>query len=51
MSVLAGVANTVACRITLRLAATFHVEHILAKQHEGDDDLNNLCWSCHRCNL
>jgi hypothetical protein len=32
-------------------AASFHVEHIYAKQHEGDDDLENLCWSCHRCNL
>lgn len=31
--------------------ATFHVEHIIAKQHGGDDDLFNLAWSCDRCNL
>ena len=30
---------------------TFHVEHIIAKQHGGDDDLFNLAWSCDRCNL
>jgi HNH endonuclease len=29
----------------------FHVEHVIAKQHEGSDDLENLCWSCSRCNL
>jgi hypothetical protein len=29
----------------------FHVEHIIAKQHCGDDTLDNLCWSCSRCNL
>lgn len=28
----------------------FHVEHIVAKQHRGSDDLANLAWSCHRCN-
>jgi hypothetical protein len=32
-------------------AATFHVEHILAKQHGGPDAPHNRCWSCHRCNL
>jgi hypothetical protein len=32
-------------------AATFHVEHILAKQHGGSDTPDNRCWSCHRCNL
>ena len=31
--------------------ATFHVEHIIARQHGGDDDLSNLAWSCDRCNL
>jgi hypothetical protein len=30
---------------------TFHVEHVIAKQHGGSDDLDNLCLSCHWCNL
>ena len=29
----------------------FHVEHVVAKQHQGSDELNNLCLSCHWCNL
>lgn len=29
----------------------FHIEHAIAKQHGGDDELANLCWSCSRCNL
>ena len=29
----------------------FHVEHIIPKQHGGDDDEDNLCLSCARCNL
>ena len=28
----------------------FHIEHIIAKQHGGDDDPANLAWSCSRCN-
>jgi hypothetical protein len=32
-------------------AASFHVEHIIAKQHGGADAPHNRCWSCHRCNL
>jgi hypothetical protein len=28
-----------------------HVEHIVAKQHGGSDDLTNLALACHRCNL
>ena len=28
----------------------FHVEHVIARQHGGDDDPLNLAWSCHRCN-
>jgi len=28
----------------------FHVEHIVAKQHGGGDDVENLAWSCDRCN-
>jgi hypothetical protein len=29
----------------------FHVEHIIARKHKGADHVNNLCWSCHSCNL
>lgn len=29
----------------------FHVEHIIARQHGGDDSLSNLALACHRCNL
>ena len=28
-----------------------HVEHIVAKQHQGSDDPSNLALACHRCNL
>ena len=30
---------------------THHIEHIVAKQHGGGDDVNNLALACHRCNL
>jgi 5-methylcytosine-specific restriction endonuclease McrA len=30
---------------------TFHVEHIVAKQHRGTDDTENLALACDRCNL
>jgi hypothetical protein len=29
----------------------FHIEHIIAKQHGGSDENDNLCWACSRCNL
>ena len=29
---------------------TFHVEHIIAKQHGGPDDPDNLCLACSECN-
>ncbi len=29
----------------------YHVEHIVAKQHGGSDDPDNLALACHRCNL
>ncbi len=29
---------------------TFHVEHIVAKQHGGSDHIDNLAWSCQECN-
>ena len=30
---------------------THHIEHIVARQHGGRDDINNLALACHRCNL
>lgn len=30
---------------------TFHVEHVIPKQHGGSDDPDNLCYACNRCNL
>jgi hypothetical protein len=30
---------------------TFHVEHIVARQHQGGDKLSNLALACDRCNL
>lgn len=29
---------------------TFHVEHIIARQHGGTDEPENLCLSCSECN-
>ncbi len=29
----------------------FHVDHVVPLQHGGNDDLENLCWACSRCNL
>ena len=28
----------------------FHVEHIVARQHDGGDSLENLALACHLCN-
>jgi 5-methylcytosine-specific restriction endonuclease McrA len=28
-----------------------HIEHIVAKQHGGSDDGENLALACHRCNF
>jgi hypothetical protein len=28
-----------------------HIEHIVARQHGGHDELDNLALACHRCNL
>jgi hypothetical protein len=28
-----------------------HIEHIVAKQHGGSDQMDNLALACHRCNL
>jgi hypothetical protein len=30
---------------------TFHVEHVVAKQHRGSDSPNNLALACHQDNL
>lgn len=39
------------CRVTESiLDKTFHVEHIVAKQHGGSDEVNNLAFACDRCN-
>jgi len=29
----------------------FHLDHIVAEQHHGGDDPQNLAWACQRCNL
>ena len=29
----------------------FHIEHAIARQHGGGDDLSNLALACHHCNL
>ena len=41
------------CRLPQEAApvASFQVEHIRAKQHHGDDRLENLALACPRCNL
>ena len=30
---------------------THHIEHIIAKQHGGTNEIDNLALACHRCNL
>jgi hypothetical protein len=30
---------------------THHIEHIVARQHGGRDEVENLALACHRCNL
>lgn len=40
------------CRLPEELGdVTFHVEHIVARQHGGTDELSNLALACDRCNL
>lgn len=41
------------CRLTQghEPFATFHVEHIIARQHRGGDHPSNLCLACTSCNL
>ncbi len=40
------------CRIPQAVTplVSHHIEHILAKQHGGDDSLENLALACDRCN-
>ena len=39
------------CRLHQRYyIITFHVEHIIARQHHGSDDDSNLALACHFCN-
>ena len=39
------------CRIHQRhYLLTFHIEHIVARQHGGSDDAANLALACHFCN-
>ena len=30
---------------------TFHVEHIIARKHDGETSLANLAYACQQCNL
>jgi len=41
------------CRLPQELAplVPFHVEHIVPRQHGGDDDPENLALACFHCNL
>jgi len=40
------------CRLPEALGeVTFHVEHIVARQHQGGDELSNLALACDRCNF
>ena len=33
------------------LDLTFHVDHVVARQHGGETESENLCVACDRCNL
>ena len=40
------------CLLSQRHSAlAHHVEHIIARQHGGSDEADNLALACHRCNL
>lgn len=41
------------CRLpeTYAAFASFHIEHVTAKQHGGTDARSNLALACHHCNL
>jgi hypothetical protein len=31
-------------------AYPYHIEHIIARQHDGSDAVSNLCYACRECN-
>src|SRR5947207_5085077 len=40
------------CRLPqFAVDATFHVEHVIPRQHGGADELDNLSLACDRCNF
>jgi hypothetical protein len=40
------------CRLHQRNSELLHhIEHVIAHQHGGSDDVDNLALACHRCNL
>jgi hypothetical protein len=40
------------CRLHQRNSElVHHIEHVVARQHGGTDDIDNLALACHRCNL
>ena len=41
------------CRIHERHLpfSAFHLVHVVARQHAGTDDTENVAWSCQECNL
>jgi hypothetical protein len=43
-----GVASTASF---INATANYHVDHIVAKQHDGSDNVDNLALACHLCNL
>lgn len=39
------------CRAAAELYnVSFHVEHIVARKHDGQTELENLAYACHLCN-
>ncbi len=41
------------CRLSQQdlVTLTFHIEHVIARQHQGSDDPANLALACDRCNF
>lgn len=40
------------CRISEeRTGFEFEIDHIVARKHNGPDSIDNLAWTCYRCNL
>ena len=36
--------------LTSATTEVMHLEHIIARQQSGETVLENLAWTCHRCN-